>query len=132
MKRVVGILAAVAALTFAGISAVAVAHTVKFDSLVTIQKKKNGADPDSLTGRVISDKPRCERNRTIEIFQRVPGPDLLVGTTTTNAEGEWEFTFAGDAPEGTYYAVATRKVLRSNDNHRHVCRRAVSNDVTFH
>lgn len=130
MKRVLVVLAAVTALSV-GLSAVAVAHTARHDSTVTIQKKKNGSAPDSLTGRVISDRPRCERDRTIKIFQEVSGADAVrIGTTITDADGNWEFVFAGDAPIGTYYAVATREVLRQSTNHLHVCRRAVSNTVT--
>src|SRR5688500_17202109 len=131
MKRSLVALAVVTALSCVGLSAVATAHTVRFDSTVTIHKHKNGADPDSFTGRVNSDRPRCERNRTIEIYQEVVGDDILVGTTTTDAEGKWEFVVPDAAPAGTYYAKATRKVLRRDENHRHICRPAVSRTVTF-
>jgi hypothetical protein len=130
LKRSLIILAATA-LTCVGLSAVATAHTVRFDSTVTIQKHRNGADPDSLTGRVNSDRPRCEPNRTIEIYQEVTGDDTLLATTITDAEGRWEFVFPAAAPEGTYYAKVTRKVLRRNERHRHVCRPDVSNTVKF-
>ena len=132
MKRLLVVLAAATALICAGFSAVAVAHTVRFDSTVTIHKHKNAANPDSLDGRVSSDKARCVRNRTVKVKQRVSGPDVLTGTDTTDANGNWEFTFAADAPAGTYYAVATRKVLRHSAHHFHICTRAVSRDVTVH
>ena len=131
MKRPIVILAAAVALTCVGLAAVATAHTVRFDSTVTIHKHKNGADPDSLTGRVNSDRARCERDRTIEIYQEADGADVLIATTTTDAEGNWEFVFADAAPAGTYYAKATRKVLRLNEDHRHVCRADLSNTVRF-
>jgi hypothetical protein len=132
MKRPLVILAAVTALVSVALPAVATAHTVRHDSTITIQKRNNGNDPDSLKGRVSSDRPRCERNRTIQVFQEVPGADTLIGSTNTDGEGTWELLFAGDAPDGTYYAVATRKVLHRSTNHRHTCRRAVSDTVTFH
>lgn len=54
MKRPLVILAA-AALSCVGLSAVATAHTVKFDSTVTIDYDKNGNDPDDFDGAVSSD-----------------------------------------------------------------------------
>lgn len=111
------------------IFAVASAHTAKIDSTVSLKVTKNNQEADTLTGKVMSDKPRCESERGIKIFERVDGSGLLAGTTTTDADGNYEFSFGGDIPPGTYYARATRKVLRSNDNHRHVCRKATSKDV---
>ena len=125
MKRPLLILAATA-LSCAGLSAVATAHTVKFDSTVTIDYDKNGNDPDDFDGAVSSDRGRCVRNRTIEVFRETAGDDALIGTTTTDAEGNWELVLAGDADVGDYYAVAKRKKLRRNANHRHICRPAVS------
>jgi hypothetical protein len=117
-----------------GLSLVSVvaAHTLKHDSTVTLHLQKNGKDPDSFAGKVLSDSPRCERNRTVKVFRRLPGDDKLIGTSTTDADGNFELTLAGEAKAGTYYAVAPRKVLREDADHLHVCRRATSNDLELH
>ncbi len=126
-------MAAIVALTSLSLVAVADAHTVKHDSTVTIQVKKNGQDPDSFTGKVISDRTRCESDRTVKIFRRadvVGEAAVLVGKTTTDADGNYEFVLEGEAAPGTYYAVAKRKVLRKSANHLHVCKKATSADRT--
>jgi len=110
------------------IFAVASAHTVRTDSTVSLKVKNGGQQADTLTGKVTSVKPRCEAQRTIEIYKRVAGPDELAGTTTTDADGNYDFAFPGDFPPGTYYAVATRTVNAST-NHRHVCKAAKSEAV---
>ncbi len=133
MKRQFITLIAATALVCAGLVAVAAAHTVKYDSTVTIHQKKNGTAPDSFAGRVICQQNvRCESNRTVKVKQVVAGPDILVGTDVTDANGNWEYTLAGAAPKGTYHAVATRSVLRQTTQHHHVCKRAVSSDLTVH
>jgi len=120
-------MAAIVALTSLSLVAVANAHTVKHDSTVTIQLKKNG--PDSFSGKVISDRTRCETDRKVKILRRVEGEDaVLVGKTTTDADGNYEFVLTGEAAPGTYFAVAKRKILRQSANHRHVCKRATSAD----
>ncbi len=126
-------MAAIVALTSLSLVAVANAHTVKHDSTVTIQVKKNGQDPDSFAGKVNSDRTRCESGRTVEIYRRadVVGEDaVLVGTTTTDADGNYEFVLPGAAEPGTYYALAKREILRKSANHLHVCKKATSADRT--
>ena len=122
-------MAAIVALTSLSLVAVANAHTVKHDSTVTIQLKKNGQADDSFSGKVISDRTRCESDRKVKILRRVEGEDaVLVGKTTTDADGNYEFVLTGEAAPGTYFAVAKRKILRQSANHRHVCKRATSAD----
>ena len=124
-------MAAIVALTSLSLVAVANAHTVKHDSTVTIQLKKNGQADDSFAGKVISDRTRCESDRTVKIFRRadvVGEDDVLVGKTTTDADSKYEFVLPGEAAPGTYYAVAKRKILRQSANHLHVCKRATSAD----
>jgi hypothetical protein len=127
MKRLAG-MAAVAALMFFLPATVASAHTVRHDSQVTFHLKTSGPAAGSFAGKVVSQRPRCERNRRINFFRRVSDGREFVGRTTTNAEGAYEFEPTGEVAAGTYFAVATRKVLRRNANHLHVCRRAVSQD----
>jgi hypothetical protein len=123
MKRShIAVIAAITALGCVSLAVVANAHTVRFDSQVTIQYHKNGQDPDSFRGKVTSDKDRCEPNRTVALFRKTDGSRTLIDTDRTNADGEWEIVLAGDAPEGTYFARVRKKFLLSGPNHRHVCK----------
>ena len=121
-------MAAIVALTSLSLVAVANAHTVKHDSTVTIQLKKNGRADDSFAGKVISDRARCESDRTVKIFRRDGEDAVLAGTDTTDADGNYEVMLVGEAAPGDYYAVVKRKILRRSANHLHVCKRATSED----
>jgi len=129
MTRIARIALLTAVMSFSFL-AVASAHTSKFDSTVSIKDKKNGQDPDSLEGQVTSPKPKCQAERSIKIFERAGDAKTLAGTTTTDADGNYEFFLSENTEPRTFYAVATRKVLRNNNKHRHVCKRAKSEDIT--
>jgi hypothetical protein len=126
MKRIAG-MAAVALLALS-LTTTADAHTVRHDSQVTFHLKRGAPAVNSFAGKVVSQRPRCERNRRINIFKRVSDGREFVGRTTTDAEGAYEFALTDEISAGTYFALATRKVLHRNANHLHVCRRAVSQD----
>ena len=134
MKRSpITVVAAIVALASVSLTAVAIAHTVRIDSTVTMRLERNGADPDSFAGKVISDRPRCEAERTVRVLMRVEGaPNVEIGRAVTDADGNWELVLTGDAAEGSYFALATRKVLRQNADHLHVCKRATSTDRIVH
>jgi hypothetical protein len=118
-----------ACFAFAALAVVAVAHTVRYDSLVSISfQRGHHGESDTFKGKVVSLKDRCERNRTVAVKRRVDGPDPVLGTDTTNKDGEWELQMAS-TPAGTYYARARRKVLRRSADHLHVCKPAVSHDL---
>jgi hypothetical protein len=126
MKRIAGV-AVMAAFMSLSLVGVATAHTVKHDSTITFQVKKNGPDADTFEGTVRSDSDRCVADRVVRIYQVADGDDVLVGETTTDENGDYT-TPTGDLAAGTYYAVVTRKVLRRDDKHTHVCKKAVSTE----
>jgi hypothetical protein len=135
MKRSlrVAITAALLAVSAVAVWAVvAGAHTIGFNSHVTtaFQPGHRQAN-DIFSGTVISGKPLCEQHRRVAVQRSVDGPDPLVGTDFTDADGRWEVQ-VHDAIAGTYYARATRKVLRRSPGHLHVCRPAISNVVKVH
>lgn len=127
MKRIAGV-ALMAAVMALSLVAVAAAHTVKHDSKITFQVKKNGQNADTFEGKVISNRNRCAAERQVAIYRRVGGPDVVVSDAITDANGDYSSEAAENAPAGTYYAVAVRKVLRKDAEHRHVCRKATSSD----
>jgi hypothetical protein len=132
LKRISGVFAVTLAVVCVGLAAVAVAHTARYDSTVTIHYKKNGPDPDTFFGKVDSTNPRCVANRTVNLNRRDGTTSVLVATDTADTAGDWDVTLPGAATPGDYYAVARRKVLRHNSKHFHLCRRAVSRDLTVH
>jgi len=128
MKRIAGV-ALMAAVMALSLVAVAAAHTVKHDSTITFQVKKNGQDADTFEGKVISKRNRCAAERQVAIYRRVEGgPDVVVSDDITDANGDYSSEAAENAPAGTYYAVAIRKVLRKDAEHTHVCKKATSSD----
>ena len=123
MKRIAGVavMATLMSLSFVG---VATAHTVKHDSTITFQVKKNGGDPDTFEGKVSSEADKCVADREVLFYVVTPSGDEVIGETTTDADGNYS---APAYPEpGTFYAVVTRKVLRNTEEHTHVCKKEVS------
>ena len=131
MKRslMIAVTAALACAAFAVVAVVAAAHTARYDSRVTISfQRGHGQGGDTFSGRVISVKKPCERNRRVDVRMRLEGPDALVGTTFTDRDGHWDL-HPGSTPSGTYYAKAKRKVLLRTASHRHICKAEISNDL---
>jgi hypothetical protein len=125
---------ATAALTSVVFVAGAAGHTARYDSTVTAKFKKAGHDPyaqpATFDGTVDSVKPRCEKNRTVNLRLRAAdGSSTVVATDLTDSVGAWLIQPTTAPVAGTYFAEATRKVLRKNAKHRHICRAAVSKDV---
>jgi hypothetical protein len=126
--RIVAV-AALACAAFALLAVVAAAHTARYDSTVTIHFQSDHGKHGAFKGKVISQKDRCQINRTVAVRKRVDGPDRLIGTDTTNKDGQWELEARGTP--GTYYARARRKVLRKSADHLHVCKPATSNGLVI-
>ena len=124
MTRAVRILASalLGAIALAGLASMAVAHKTAIDSQHTIDFTPDVAS-DRFTGQVSSAKDFCERARSITLY-RVVGdssvPDEEVTTATTDSNGVWS-KGVGNAQEGSYYALAAKKVVKSS-RHKHVCR----------
>ena len=113
----------------------AAGHIAKFDAMLTVKFNKPAKDDPyaktaNFDGSVVSAKPRCEKNRTITLRQRTAdGSSTLVGTDLTDLAGAWLIQSTTVAP-GTYFAQTGKKVLRKSTKHRHICKKAVSKDVT--
>lgn len=65
----------------------------------------------------------CRADRSVKVRRALKGPDVLIGTDDTNAEGEWRITRNG--PRGRFYAVVTAS-LGQTDQWTVRCRRAKS------
>jgi len=114
----------VIALLFAVLASSVTAATglVKIDSRVTL------AQSDPFHGKVLSKKAACERNRTVEVYKVISGPDGLFDVTKSNAQGEW--SVQGSMPNGDFYAVAKQRSIDTGTTTL-VCKRAISPTVTF-
>ena len=98
----------------------AAAHTVAVSSQHSVGFSTDVAG-DVFTGRVGSTKAVCERGRSVVIYRVVAdssAPDEKVATAATDESSMWP-RGVGHARAGEYYAVATRKAVRS-PGHRHV------------
>ena len=76
-------------------------------------------------GNAASSKPDCEEGRRVNLKKVRPGPDRKVGTTTTNADGNW--SIAKPNARGRYYAVSPGRTHAQDDGGTLTCTRAVSN-----
>ena len=110
--------------------ATAAGHTAHYDSTITAKHKSNGQQADTFEGTVTSERLGCQRNRRVAVRkQRANQPSRLIAVDFTDSAGDWETELMGEARPGTYFAVAGKKVLRRDANHRHVCDRVRSEDV---
>jgi hypothetical protein len=61
----------------------------------------------------------CRGGRTIKVFLQKPGPDTLVGSDTTPAQGTYS-VYNGNLLTGGFYAI-TVLVHRNSSGHHHTC-----------
>lgn len=134
LKRVAVVLMASVALMSVVFVSGAVGHTFRADTTVSVKyDKPKPNDPNangSFGGNVSSEKPRCEKKRTVTLVQRTATGPTNAGTTVTDASGAWKIAPSASVPPGSYYAKVAKRVIRKNTKHRHICKRAVSKDVT--
>lgn len=106
------------------------AHSVKYESTVTATFKKAGKDPATFDGTVASATARCAADRAVQLrLKASDGSSSVVATDTTDSLGAWIIQQAADPAPGTYFAQATKKVLKKNSKHRHACKKAISGDI---
>lgn len=126
-------MAAVALMSVAFVSGAA-GHKFKADTGVSVKfNKPKPNDPyatGSFEGKVDSERPRCEKGRTVTLVQRTTTGSADVGTALTDGNGAWQIAPSTIVAPGTYYAKVAKRVIRKNTKHRHICKRAVSKDVT--
>src|SRR5262245_52715381 len=95
-------------------------HKVAYDTNLKIRFDTLNGTTEQYSGKVMSQKPKCEAGRTITVSQA----GAPVGTTTSNPEGEWAVT-GPVPPKGAQVTVSvTKKILKKNKKHRHKCKAA--------
>jgi len=119
---------AAAMLTVGAIGAgVATAHTKRFTTTVTIEAAGSPSG-DSFSGDVDSRKNACLKNRKVTII-REQG-DQEVGSDRTNGDGHYVVDIDGFVQPGDYYAKVKKKVLKRNNEHKHICKKATSDTAS--
>ena len=80
-------------------------------------------------GQVFNEKTRCVKNRRVVLKRRNrDGTVSTVAQDYTDKNGVWLIVPA-DPPKRTYFARATKKVIRTTDGHRHTCLPDSSKDM---
>ncbi len=113
----------------------AVGHTFRADSTVTAKyDKPKPNDPNvngSFNGIVSSAVARCQKGRTVTLFQRTATGNTTVGADVTDLNGAWQILPSASVAPGDYYVTVAKRVIRKDTKHRHICKGgAVSSDVT--
>lgn len=112
----------------------AVGHTFRADTTVSVKyDKPKPNDPNvngSFGGNVSSVMTRCVKGRTVTLFQRTATGSTKVGTAVTDINGAWQISPSASVAPGDYYAEVAKRVIRKDTKHRHICKGAVSTDVT--
>lgn len=131
MKRVAASILMAVALASVVFAAGASGHRFGFESRVTSDyNDPNRHSPYMhFKGEVFSEKARCVKDRRVVLKKReADGSVTTIAQDYTDREGVWLIVPAS-APEGTYFARATKKVIRKDGVHRHTCLPDVSKDM---
>jgi hypothetical protein len=109
---------------------VASAHTVRFDSDVSIGHGVNPIEStDLFHGEVTSPRTGCAAQRRVTVFQKLDGADQAMGSDRSNQSGAWEVSrHTSEVPDGNYYArVKARDIGPAG--HNHICGGARSETI---
>jgi hypothetical protein len=109
---------------------VATAHKKKIKSTVTIQWSDNDdpydATGETFSGDVGSKKKKCRKGRQVTVKEQ---GGVSVGTDKTNKQGHYRIV-VGNADSGAYFAKVKKKVIKKNQKHKHVCKKARSDTIS--
>ncbi len=105
------------------------AHKRLFNTTATITLAKATASGQ------IGGSGACRANRTVILFEdkdpNVIGDTAEIGRTTSTATGAWSIPAQGSVKAGRIYNVlAKKKLVLKNSKHKHVCKSALSENVT--
>jgi hypothetical protein len=100
------------------------------DTVTTTAVFENSANDGPGVHRYFGDvtvdgSQKCLRDRKVDFYRKVDGPDELIGRTRTDSFGSWSISIPLKVfGEGTVYVRVLRKALRNGT----VCLPAKSND----
>jgi hypothetical protein len=120
-------MAAAALAGLGGGIAIVGAHDVKYGQTIGhgTDTVTSPGDRYKIRGDVGSVAPneKCDIDRTVKLFREQTGDDPKKGEDQTNDEGEFKFVFRNGLKVAMYYIKVTKRILKANENHRHVCRK---------
>jgi hypothetical protein len=107
---------------------VASAHTVRFDSDVSLQL---GVNPITSTyifsGDVTSPRGGCVADRRVTLFRELDGADEATGSDRSDENGLWSVSkHTSEVPGGSFYYAQVKKRDIGPSGHDHICRGARS------
>ena len=104
------------------------AHKDTFKSKHVIHVEDNPGADDYFVGEVKA-PDKCEKDRDFSLSFTAPNGEVsLIGTTSTDSEGDWGIALGENVKKGSYSATVAKKVYKKKD-HRHRCLAQVSNVV---
>ena len=117
-------------LTLVAFEGTASGHTFSSQTKIRASKAPKGhVDPGTeilVFGR-LKGSDECIQGQTVELLRRGPGPDEVLDSDTTDAEGEFSFEVtAGDA-KNVYVRFAGS--LETSYGHSHNCRKSKSRNL---
>jgi hypothetical protein len=123
LRSVIPVLIAV---TLLAMSAAAQAHTVRFDSAVSIDYNDSAG---AFFGTVSSPRAGCIPRRLVTLYRDDEGADTALGSDRTNQAGNWQLA-QGIAAGTPYYAKVARKDI-GGAGHNHICKAAESSRIAI-
>jgi hypothetical protein len=109
---------AVGTVTALAFVAIAMAHTKSYPSSVKVTSaERTGPATGDYEGTVTA-KKKCRKRRKVKVFHD-SRPRFLIGTDTTDSDGDWDVSGPAPPDGDKVYAEVTPKTLLSNGRHRH-------------
>ncbi len=108
MKRMsVALMIAALCLTF-GLASAFASKSIKTSVELAYEP---GTYSDSFFGQVKSKNDRCQKNRKVKLRRQAQGPNVLVGSDTSDADGLYSVILGDYAESGDYYAKTPKRTL---------------------
>jgi hypothetical protein len=132
MTRPAALLACMIALV-AGLAAAGIADAKAKKVVSEVEIDAYNVQPPDFTfffvGDVHSNKPKCEKSRTVTVSYVGPNPGYELGTTITDHTGDWAL-HPEVTSQGYYVAEVERKKIKKGDK-KLVCKAAISPEFYF-
>lgn len=118
----------VAACSLLVVASAAVGHDGSIRTTVSATLAEAGG-ATLVKGELSSPKSACVPRRLVKVLQADAGPDTFIASDKTNARGKWQVSLGASPEPDEYYGKATKRRIGPRD-HRHVCKGAMSNQVS--
>lgn len=101
------------------VASTAGAHKITYVTKVSITAAYPTGASGSLSCATHPCPAACHKKRLVYLMQIRHGPDQVMGTGRTTANGSW--TIPALMVRGSYYAIGVGRKLPAGPTHRHIC-----------